>query len=121
MSEEEEEEGKKKKKKPFCFLSFIPGYPLVHPLSSCIYAFIYLPKGSVASSRSSTHCVPIMLIEQERSAGGEAGGESGNQGARPGRFKQVYSPGACLETPNRPKDCAHKNFTRSATEKYVNG
>lgn len=40
------------------------------------------------------------------------GGVAGSQ--------QVYRRSACSETPNRPEDCAHKNFTRSATEKYVN-
>lgn len=34
--------------------------------------------------------------------------------------QQVYRRSACSETRNRPEDCAHKNFTRSATEKYVN-
>lgn len=81
MSKEEED----KKKEETVLLSFFYSCcPLVHPLSSCIYAFIYLPKGSVAASRSSTHCVPIMLIEQERSAGGMQGGGA-NQGARPGQ------------------------------------
>lgn len=57
-----------------------------------------------------------MLIEQQEQ-GKERPVESG--GGVDGS-QQVYRRSACSETPNRPEDCAHKNFTRSATEKYVN-
>lgn len=95
-------------------------HPLLHPLplpSLELYLCIYLFAKRISRVLAfCTHCVPIMLIEQQEEAKERpvesGGGVDGSQ--------QVYRRSACSETPNRPEDCAHKNFTRSATEKYVN-
>lgn len=96
--------------------------PLLLPLAPSsleLYLCIYLFGKRISRVLAfCTHCVPIMLIEQQEE-GKERPVQRGSRGGE-GWSQQVYRRSACSETPNRPEDCAHKNFTRSATEKYVN-
>lgn len=100
-----------------CLIHLLPLPSPSLELYLCIYLFAKRISRVLAFC---THCVPIMLIEQQEEAKEGPVERRGSRGWRVDGSQQVYRRSACSETPNRPEDCAHKNFTRSETEKYVN-